>query len=110
MTHRSIFTLNDLRAAVAANNYVYPTPLHPTLYDRAKAEGGFEMAGYIRGSGCVCMREPCTYDPDVGCGHRKHYPMSEKRMLERENRRLDEWIRRRDAVYALYRAARREAY
>lgn len=40
--HRSIFTLNDLRAAF---NGEHPTEINAELYNRAQREG-FEMAGY----------------------------------------------------------------
>lgn len=43
--YRSIFTLNDLRAAFVANDCHYPTPLTAELYYRARVEG-FEMVGY----------------------------------------------------------------
>ena len=45
MMRKTIFTLNDLRAAFDGT---YPTKLSEELYDRAKAEG-YEMAGYVRG-------------------------------------------------------------
>lgn len=41
---RTIFTLNDLRAAFDGT---YPTTLSAELYDRAKREG-YEMVGYVR--------------------------------------------------------------
>lgn len=55
---RSNFTLNDLRAAFAANDCHYPTPLAPELYSRARAEG-FEMVGYYaRGLAPTPERRP----------------------------------------------------
>lgn len=58
MTRRSIFTLNDLRAAFAACGELYPTPLPPELYDRAQAEG-FDMTGsYPKGRAPEPERRP----------------------------------------------------
>lgn len=58
ISRRSIFTLNDLRSAFAANDCHYPTPLDPELYARAVAEG-FEMVGYyVRGAQPTPERRP----------------------------------------------------
>jgi hypothetical protein len=54
---RTIFTLNDLRAAFANNDCCYPTPLSLELYERARAEG-FEMVGYYAQD--ICMTRPPT--------------------------------------------------
>lgn len=55
---RSIFTLNDLRAAFAANDCRYPTPLSIELYTKAEREG-FEMVGYyVRGAAPTPERRP----------------------------------------------------
>jgi hypothetical protein len=58
MHKRSIFTLNDLRAAFAANDCHYPTPLPLELYNRAATEG-FEMTGYyVSGAAPTPERRP----------------------------------------------------